>query len=90
MTTPDAGSWVLIVYLGVVTMAFAYFLLYAGLRSTPAAPRWWPPSWNQSPRSSSRCSFSTRPCLWPGGLGCLLILGAIGGLGRRMEQPQVQ
>jgi DME family drug/metabolite transporter len=34
MTTTDAGAWVLLVYLGVVTMAFAYVLLYAGLRST--------------------------------------------------------
>ena len=34
MTTGDVGSWVLMVYLGVVTMAFAYVLLYAGLRST--------------------------------------------------------
>ena len=34
MTTTDAGSWVMLAYLGVVTMAFAYVLLYAGLRST--------------------------------------------------------
>lgn len=34
MATTDAGAWALLVYLGVVTMAFAYVLLYAGLRST--------------------------------------------------------
>jgi DME family drug/metabolite transporter len=34
MTTTDAGSRLLLAYLGVVTMAFAYVLLYAGLRST--------------------------------------------------------
>ena len=34
LTTTDAGSWLLMAYLGVVTMAFAYVLLYAGLRST--------------------------------------------------------
>jgi DME family drug/metabolite transporter len=34
MTTNDAGSWFVLVYLGVATMAFAYVLLYAGLRST--------------------------------------------------------
>lgn len=33
-TTTDVGSWLLLTYLGVVTMAFAYVLLYAGLRST--------------------------------------------------------
>jgi DME family drug/metabolite transporter len=34
MTTTHVGSWLLLVYLGVVTMAFAYVLLFAGLRST--------------------------------------------------------
>ena len=34
MTTTDPGSWLLLGYLGVVTMAFAYVLLFAGLRST--------------------------------------------------------
>src|SRR4029079_13739686 len=34
MTTADLGSWLLLVYLGVVTMGFAYVLLFAGLRST--------------------------------------------------------
>jgi DME family drug/metabolite transporter len=31
------GSWLLLVYLGVATMAVAYGLLYAGLRSTPGS-----------------------------------------------------
>ena len=34
MSTTDVGAWSLLAYLGVVTMAFAYVLLYAGLRST--------------------------------------------------------
>jgi DME family drug/metabolite transporter len=34
MTTTDPASWSLLGYLGVVTMAFAYVLLFAGLRST--------------------------------------------------------
>ena len=34
MTTTHVGSWLLLGYLGVVTMAFAYVLLFAGLRST--------------------------------------------------------
>jgi DME family drug/metabolite transporter len=34
MTTTDAGSWLLVLYLGVVTMGFAYVLLFAGLRTT--------------------------------------------------------
>jgi len=36
MATTDPGSWLLLAYLGVVTMAFAYVLLFAGLRSTPS------------------------------------------------------
>ena len=34
LTTTDPLAWSLVAYLGVVTMAFAYVLLYAGLRST--------------------------------------------------------
>lgn len=36
MTTSDTGSVLLVVYLGVVTMALAYVLLFAGLRTTPS------------------------------------------------------
>jgi drug/metabolite transporter, DME family len=36
LTTDDVQSWLLLVYLGVVTMALAYGLLFAGLRSTPS------------------------------------------------------
>jgi hypothetical protein len=36
LTTTDTASWLLIVYLGVVTMAVAYALLFTGLRDTPS------------------------------------------------------
>jgi DME family drug/metabolite transporter len=36
ITTSSALSWSLLVYLGLVTMALAYALLYTGLRSTPS------------------------------------------------------
>jgi DME family drug/metabolite transporter len=36
VTSGDATSWLLVVYLGVGTMALAYVLLYAGLRTTPS------------------------------------------------------
>jgi drug/metabolite transporter, DME family len=36
ITTSSALSWSLIVYLGLITMAVAYALLYTGLRSTPS------------------------------------------------------
>lgn len=35
--TTHAGSWLLVLYLGVVTMALAYGLLYAGLRTASSA-----------------------------------------------------
>ncbi|WP_258142700.1 DMT family transporter [Arthrobacter sp. MYb227] len=37
LVTTDIGSWALIIYLGLVTMALAYGLLYAGLRTTSSA-----------------------------------------------------
>ena len=36
VTTSDPVSWLVVVYLGVGTMALAYVLLYAGLRTTPS------------------------------------------------------
>jgi len=90
MTTADVGSWVLIVYLGVVTMAFAYFLLYAGLRSTPSGTAVVATLLEPVTAVLIAVLFLDETLSLAGGLGCLLILGAIGGLGRRMEQPQVQ
>ena len=90
MTTADVGSWVLIVYLGVVTMAFAYFLLYAGLRSTPSGTAVVATLLEPVTAVLIAVLFLDETLSVAGGLGCLLILGAIGGLGRRMEQPQAQ
>jgi DME family drug/metabolite transporter len=36
LITTNSVSWLLIVYLGVVTMTVAYALLYTGLRTTPS------------------------------------------------------
>ena len=36
VTTSDPVSWLVVIYLGVGTMALAYVLLYAGLRTTPS------------------------------------------------------
>jgi drug/metabolite transporter, DME family len=36
LVTTDATTWLLVVYLGVGTMALAYVLLFAGLRTTPS------------------------------------------------------
>jgi DME family drug/metabolite transporter len=39
LMTADPASWLLIGYLGAVTMALAYVLLFVGLRSTSAGRR---------------------------------------------------
>jgi len=90
MSTTDARSWVLVVYLGVITMAFAYFLLYAGLRSTPSGTAVVATLLEPVTAVLIAVLFLDETLSLAGGLGCLLILAAIGGLGRRMEQPQVQ
>ena len=90
MATGDAESWVLIVYLGVVTMAFAYVLLYAGLRSTPSGTAVVATLLEPVTAVLIAVLFLGETLSVAGALGCLLILGAIGGLGRRMEQPQAQ
>jgi DME family drug/metabolite transporter len=90
MTTTDVGSWVLVVYLGVVTMAFAYVLLYAGLRSTPSGTAVVATLLEPVTAVLIAVLLLGEALSVAGGIGCLLILGAIGGLGRRMEQPQAQ
>ena len=90
MTTTDAESWALVVYLGVVTMAFAYVLLYAGLRSTPSGTAVVATLLEPVTAVLIAVLFLGETLSVAGALGCLLILAAIGSLGRRMEQPQAQ
>jgi DME family drug/metabolite transporter len=88
--TSDVGAWVLVGYLGVVTMAFAYVLLYAGLRSTPSGTAVVATLLEPVTAVLIAVLFLGETLTPAGVLGCLLILGAIGSLGRRMEQPQAQ
>jgi drug/metabolite transporter, DME family len=90
MTTTDIESWALVVYLGVVTMAFAYVLLYAGLRSTPSGTAVVATLLEPVTAVLIAVLFLSETLSVAGAVGCLLILGAIGSLGRRMEQPQAQ
>jgi DME family drug/metabolite transporter len=90
MATTDVESWGLVVYLGVVTMAFAYVLLYAGLRSTPSGTAVVATLLEPVTAVLIAVLFLGETLSVAGGVGCLLILGAIGSLGRRMEQPQAQ
>jgi DME family drug/metabolite transporter len=90
MGTRDVGSWTLVVYLGVVTMAFAYVLLYAGLRSTPSGTAVVATLLEPVTAVLIAVLFLGETLTAAGAIGCLLILGAIGSLGRRMEQPAAQ
>lgn len=88
--TSDVGAWVLIVYLGVVTMAFAYVLLYAGLRSTPSGTAVVATLLEPVTAVLIAVLFLGETLSLAGVVGCVLILGAIGSLGRRMDEPQAQ
>lgn len=88
--TSDVAAWVLMTYLGVVTMAFAYVLLYAGLRSTPSGTAVVATLLEPVTAVLIAVLFLGETLTAAGGLGCLLILAAIGSLGRRMEPPQAQ
>ncbi len=86
MTTTDPGSWLLLVYLGVVTMAFAYVLLFAGLRSTPSGTA--VVATLLEPVTAVLIAvllLHERPTAAVV-VGALLILAAIATLGRQVEQ----
>jgi DME family drug/metabolite transporter len=86
MTTTDPGSVLLLVYLGVVTMAFAYVLLFAGLRSTASGTA--VVATLLEPVTAVLIAvllLDERPTVAVAA-GSLLILGAIATLGRRAEQ----
>ncbi|WP_197680970.1 DMT family transporter [Nocardioides scoriae] len=88
--TADAGSWVLVAYLGVVTMALAYVLLYAGLRSTPSGTAVVATLLEPVTAVLVAVTLLGERLSPAGAVGCLLILGAIASLGRRGEAPQAQ
>lgn len=90
MSTADVASWLLVAYLGAVTMAFAYVLLYAGLRSTPSGTAVVATLLEPVTAVLIAVLFLGETLSPSGVLGSLLILGAIATLGRRMEQPQAQ
>jgi DME family drug/metabolite transporter len=71
-------------------MAFAYVLLYAGLRSTPSGTAVVATLLEPVTAVLIAVLLLGESLSAAGWLGCLLILGAIGSLGRRMEQPQAQ
>ena len=89
MIPADAATWAGLAYMGVVTLALAYVLLFAGLRTTGTG--------------SAAVATLLEPVtavviavlvlgetLTPAGaVGCLLIVAAIGTLGLRQDVPEV-
>jgi drug/metabolite transporter, DME family len=86
MTTTDVRSWLLMLYLGVVTMGVAYVLLFAGLRTTTSGAA--VVATLLEPVTAVLIAvllLDERPTAAVV-VGALLILAAIGSLGRRAEQ----
>jgi len=91
MTTADLGSWLLLVYLGVVTMGFAYVLLFAGLRSTTSGAAVVATLLEPVTAVLIAVLLLGERLTAAAALGALLILAAITTLGRHGEQePQPQ
>ncbi len=90
LTTSDPASWLLLAYLGVGTMALAYVVLYAGLRTTPS--RVAVVATLLEPVTAVVIAvLLLGEHLTPAGLlGGLLILAAIGSLGVRRPEAAPQ
>ena len=88
--TSDALAWLLVVYLGVVTMALAYAMLFAGLRSTASGTAV-VATLVEPVTAVLLAALVLREGLTPAGIvGSLLIVAAIGSLGRRSPQTPPQ
>jgi DME family drug/metabolite transporter len=86
----DSVSWILMAYLGIVTLAFAYVLFYDGLSSTPSGTAVVATLAEPVTAVLIAALFLGETLSRAAVLGCLLILGAIGSLGRRAERPPAQ
>lgn len=89
-TTTDTGSWLLIAYLGVVTMAVAYALLFTGLRTTPSGAVVVATLLEPVTAVLIAVLFLDEHLTLAGALGALLILAAIASLGRDRQSPPPQ
>lgn len=90
LITADIGSWLAIVYLGVVTMVVAYALFFTGLRSTSSGAAVVATLLEPVTAVLIAVLFLDERLTPVGLVGCLLILVAIGSSGRQAGglQPQ--
>lgn len=90
VTTSDVGSWLLLAYLGVVTMAIAYVLLFSGLRSTTSGSAVVATLLEPVTAVLIAVLFLDERLSPAAAVGALLIVVAIGTLGRHSQKPPPQ
>ena len=83
----DPGSWALLVYLGVATMALSYGLLYAGLRTTSGSAATVATLVEPLSAAALAAVVLGERLPWPALLGGALILAAVVALRPTEEQP---
>ncbi|MCH1866724.1 DMT family transporter [Nocardioides sp. CFH 31398] len=88
LTTSDPVAWSLLVYLGVVTMALAYVLLFAGLRTTSSGNAVLATLLEPVTAVLIAVAFLGEALTLPGVVGSALVLLAIASLGRQLEEPE--
>ncbi|MFD5091955.1 DMT family transporter [Amycolatopsis thailandensis] len=88
--TADLGSWALIGYLGAVTMALAYALLFTGLRTTPSGAAVVATLLEPVTAVVIAVVFLGERLTVAGVVGVVLIMAAIGSLGRHSKEPAPQ
>jgi drug/metabolite transporter, DME family len=86
MGTADTRSWLLVIYLGVVTMGVAYVLLFAGLRTIPSGAAVVGTLLEPVTAVLIAIWFLGERLTLAGAAGSLLILAAIGSLGRQPSE----
>ncbi len=85
LVSSDSSSWLVVVYLGVVTMAAAYALLFTGLRSTASGSAVVATLLEPVTAVVIAVLLLGESLSTTGIVGALLILAAIASLGRRSE-----
>ncbi len=90
MGTSDVTSWLLVGYLGVGTMAVAYMLLFAGLRTTPSRTAVVATLLEPVTAVVIATLFLGERLSVIGTIGALLIVAAIGSLGVSRPAPMPQ
>jgi DME family drug/metabolite transporter len=90
LSTGDGATWLLLGYLGVGTMALAYVLLFAGLRTTPSRTAVVATLLEPVTAVVIAVLLLGEHLTLAGAAGAVLILVAIGSLGLRRPEPAPQ